>query len=383
MRPSSGVVLTAVLGSPLVAAAAWVLAAQLFDPHGDPDTGVLRVVTDAAMRGHCRQCHPMHADDERGYPLDLFTDNTNHLAFWDQGAAPCHRSRPRNYPLGENDRIPEPAADAGYFEANTGGQRRAGVDLRGRWPGEAAYSNPAITASGRFISPHAQDPDMPRRDSNGDGMCLNCHDPHGTANARDVLVARYGGIGGHAAVGAPVEYRLCLNCHGRNGSAGMELENRLIEDFYDAGLNGDRAGHQIRKNHDIALSWPSYIQVGDMLPCYDCHDPHGSEGNNRVQANAFVLSDQRPGWSGLTDTINDAEQCRRFCFGCHIPADGIPGSQTVEGIVMNTLPDKEPHLSTATMSCYDCHGRDYSNPRGFNVHHLAEGVDGTGSPKGW
>jgi predicted CXXCH cytochrome family protein len=376
------VVLTAVLATATLAAAAWVLAQQLFDPHAAPGTGVLRVVTDPPSRGHCRQCHPMHAEDDRGFPYDLFTENTNRLAFWSEGATPCHGSRPRNYPLGENDRIPEPAPDAGYFEANTGGTRRAGVDLRGRWPGELAYTSPTVTGSGHFVSPHAQDPDMPRREPGGDGLCLNCHNPHGTA-ARDLLVARYGGIGGHAAVGPPAEYALCFRCHGQGGPAGMDYANKLIADFYDAGLNGERAGHQIRKNHDIALSWPAYVRVGDMLPCYDCHSPHGSEGNDRVRPNAYVLSDQRPGWSGLTDTINDAAQCRRFCLGCHIPADGVPGSQTVEGIVMNTLPDEEPHFSADPRSCYDCHGRDYSNPTGFNVHHPSEGEEAPGSEEGW
>jgi hypothetical protein len=112
-----------------------------------------------------------------------------------------------------------------------------------------------------------------------------------------------------------------------------------------------------------------------MLPCYDCHNPHGSRGNDGVQPNAFVLSDQRTGWSGLTDTIDDAEQARRFCFGCHIPSDGIPGSQTVEGIVMNALPDHDGHTQAATKSCYDCHGRDYTSPTGHNVHNPSEGVD--------
>jgi cytochrome c553 len=357
--------------------AAWVLAQQAIhhDPHGDPETGVLRVSSEP--RGSCRQCHALHADvwGEGDFPYGLFTENSNRLAFWDQGDLPCHASRPQYYPLGENDRIPEPEPDAGYFEANVGGTRRAGLEYRGRWPGEAVYTNTLMTASGRFLSPHAQDADMPRRDAGGEGLCHNCHNPHGTSNPRDVLIAPYGGIGGHDAIGPPVEYRLCLSCHGKDGPAGMDLENRNIEDYYDAGLNGEHAGHQIRKNPAIALSWPAHIQIGDMLPCYDCHNPHGSEGYNRVEPNAFLLSDQRRGWSGLTDTLNDPGQARRFCFGCHIPADGIPGSEIVEGIVMNTLPDLPVHLSTAVESCHDCHGRDYSTAQSHNVHNPSGGDD--------
>jgi Doubled CXXCH motif (Paired_CXXCH_1) len=374
-------VLTAVLGL-----AAWVAAQEVqFDPHGSRETGALRVVTDPPTRGECIQCHEGHEDEVGRAPAatNLFTENTNRLAFWWQGATPCHQSRPSNYPLAENDRIPNTEPDAGYFEANTGGVRRPGVDFRGRWPGEVVFSNPRVTATGHNYSPHAHDPDMPRKDAAGEALCLNCHNPHGTANRRDILTGLYAGIAGHVATGAPAEYGLCLSCHGRSGPAGMDPENRRIDDFYDSGLNSASAGHQIRKNPAIALNWPAHIQIGDKLPCYDCHNPHGSEGNNRVQPNAFVLSDQRLGWSGLNDTMNNAEQGRRFCLGCHIPTDGIPGSRTVEGIVMNALPDHEAHKSTATQSCHDCHGRDYASATGHNVHNPGSGADLGGSEIGW
>jgi hypothetical protein len=380
VRPVSGMVLTAAL-----LLAAWNISADTpFNPHGDPQTGVLR--DPAQPRGQCQQCHPPHGDawEPSPYPLLLFTENTNQLAFWDQGAEPCHRRRPQNYPLGESDRMPESEPDAGYFEANTGGERLVGVDYRGRWPGETVYTDPGITPAGRFFSPHAQDPDMPERDASGEGRCENCHDPHGTPNRRDLLVKPYGGIGGHSAVGPPEEYALCFSCHDQNAPGGMDPRNRNIADYYDAGLNGEHAGHQIRKDSRVALSWPANIQVGDMLPCYDCHNPHGSEGHNRVEPNGYLISDQRVDWSGLTDTLNDPGQCRRFCFGCHIASDGIPGAQTVEGIVMNTLSDRGPHRTAAAQSCHDCHGRDYSGPTAHNVHNPGDpGGCGMGSPSPW
>ena len=359
-------VLTAALVS-----AAWSLRAQttLFDPHGDPATGVERVATLPSTRGQCVQCHPSHANEETGpQPIVLFTENTNQLAFWSDGDRPCHRDKPDNYPLLETDRLPEPDPDAGYFEANAAGVRRAGVELRGRWTGEAIWSEPGMTSEGHYFSPHAQDADMPRRDGQGEGLCLNCHDAHHSENPHDLLVASYGGVGGHGAVGAPGHVRLCIDCHGQNGAPGMDPENRRIEDYYDGGLNGMTAGHQIRRNPKVALYWPSHILAGDMLPCYDCHNPHGSEGGDGVRPNAFLLSDQRPEWSGLTATLTDSLQCRAFCFGCHIPSDGIPGTREVEGIVMNTIPNVEGHASSSMQSCYDCHGRDYSGPESHNVH---------------
>jgi hypothetical protein len=360
-------VLTAALVS-----AAWSLRAQttLFDPHGDPNTGVERVATLPSTRGQCGQCHISHGDDTETGPqlLLLFTDNSNRLAFWSEGDQPCHREKPENYPLMETDRLPDPDPDAGYFEANASGVRRTGVNLRGRWTGEQIWSDPGMTSEGHYFSPHAQDPDMPRRDGSGEGLCLNCHDPHGSENPHDILVAPYGGISGHAEVGAPARLRLCLACHGRSGLAGMDPENRRIEDYYDSGLNGATAGHQIRRDPRVAVSWPAHILAGDKLPCYDCHNPHGSEGGDGVQPNAFLLSDERPEWSGLVRTVSDPAQCRAFCFGCHIPSDGIPGTKEVEGIVMNTIPNVDGHASSSAQSCYACHDSDYSGPEGHNVH---------------
>jgi cytochrome c553 len=360
-----------VLGAVLLAVFLRSDAQTIFDPHGNPVTGALRVTTTPSSRGDCVQCHLTHGDPDLAgpYPIELFAANTNaQIAFFTGGDGPCHQERPANYPLGEDDRIPTFEPDAGYFEANTGGQRQPGVQFRGRWPGEAIWSNADLTPQGRYVSPHAFDPDMPRRDLNGQGMCENCHDPHGTPNLRDVLVATYAGIGGSGSVGPPPEYGLCFTCHGQDGPPGMNLTGRRIEDYYDAGLNGESAGHQIRRNPAVAVSWPPHIQEGDMLPCYDCHNPHGSEGSGGFGPNGFLISDQRPDWYDLTDTMNDIPQVRRFCFGCHIPSDGIPGTREVEGIVMNTITDRPGHRYTSIQSCYQCHGNEYTGPRSHNVH---------------
>jgi predicted CXXCH cytochrome family protein len=361
-----------------IVVATWVLAQStaVQDRHGDAAQGALRVVTTPSSRGQCTQCHPFHGDPDAPDPNVLFRRNDNGLCFAAGGASPCHQARPASYPLGENDRLPPGTADAGYFEANSGGTRRPGVDWRGRWPGESAWRDASTAPGGAYVSPHAHDPDMPRRDPAGEGACLNCHDPHGTTH-HDLLTERWGGISGHGEIGAPAAYRQCLRCHGAEGPPGMDVADRTIEDWYDSGLNGERAGHQIRRNSHVAISWPAHVQVGDKLPCYDCHGAHGSLGYDGVRPNGHLISDQRPEWSGLDNTLKDAAQGRRFCLGCHIPSDGTPGSQTVEGIVMNTIPDETPeHRSTGTRNCNDCHGNDYSGPTAHNVHNPSEGESG-------
>lgn len=374
-RPVAMVWLAGVLCGPI---AIWMaidhgaLAQQGTSPHLDPEHGVKRVIGPYTPIGGCAQCHDQHALEtgESPYPNALFAENSNALCYTPGGAGPCHQATPVNYPATESSRIPEGFPEAGYFEHNSGGSKIRGADSRNRWPGQLAYENPNTWDGVHYFSPHRNDTDMPRRDASGVGSCLNCHNPHGSDNPFDMLVAEYRGIGGFDQPGYPSQYGLCFSCHSGFGEPGMETSSRFIADYYDSSVNADEtAGHQINMDSDIALSWPSHIRRGDKLPCYDCHGVHGSRGYNGQGPNAFLISDERPGWANLTNTRTDPEQNRRFCLGCHIASDGMPGSQVVEGIIMNTLSDEESHGTTDPRGCFDCHGNDYSSPGSYNVHH--------------
>lgn len=348
-----------------------LVSAQGPSPHFDPVHGVKRVEAPWAPVGDCAHCHNMKSPETGGPPNArlLFAENTNTMCYTPGGAGPCHAQLPDNYPADETSRIPEGFPDAGYFEDNTGGARNPGVQYRSRWPGALVYDDPAVLGSfSAFASPHRNDPDMPRLDSSGRGSCLNCHDAHESQSPFDMLLSPYHGIGGYDEPTYPTRYQLCFDCHSAFGPSGMNFTGRQIADYYDSSMNGDHAGHQIRMNNNIAISWPSHVRVGDKLPCYDCHNAHGSRGYNNEGANANLISDERPGWSNLTDTRTDPVQSRRFCLGCHIPSDGFAGSQVVEGIVMNAIPSEDGHLSTDPRGCFECHGADYSNSQSYNVH---------------
>ncbi|UCH83911.1 MAG: cytochrome c3 family protein [Candidatus Latescibacterota bacterium] len=373
--PPVFLVLLAVLSTTLIVVS---VVAQVSSPHLDPVHGVHRISSPAAPIGSCGQCHAMQQSETGDTPVEkvLFTENSNNLCFTADGESPCHKLMPIGYPADESSRIPDGFPDAGYFEYNTGGVKVPGVEYRNRWTGQTLYDNPAVIGY-HFISPHGNDPDMPKTDTEGRGSCLNCHDPHESANPFDLLVSPYRGVGGFDESTYPKRYQLCFDCHSHSGPMGMESENRLIQDFYDSSINNDGyAGHQIRKNPRVAISWPSFVQVGDKLPCYNCHNPHGSQGYNALGPNAFLISDERPGWENLTDTLADPLQNRRFCLGCHIDADGIPGSITVNGIVMNTLSNIPAHGTGSFESCGNCHGADYSSSTSYNVHHpLGSGIE--------
>ncbi len=339
-------------------------------PHTDPVHGVHRVLTSPPSVGACIQCHDTHGDQEDLITPEepvLFRANDNNVCFDTSGVGGCHNNMALNYPLPDYDFMPDFSSSPSYPEANAGGDKIHGVDYRGRWPGSYVYDS-TIKLAGRYTSPHRNDIDMPMQDSQGNGLCLNCHSPHGTLNEFDQLTGDYRGMEGHADFGAPTAYDLCFDCHSSSGPMGMNTDGRLIQDFYDESLNPQTAGHQIRRNPEIAISWPSWVQVGDKMPCFICHNPHGSQGNNGSQPNAFLLNDAIPDWSGITDPRHVASEARRVCFGCHIPSDGIPGSRTVMGIVMNTIPNKGAHRSFATRNCMEVHGDMYGSGTSWNIH---------------
>ncbi len=350
-------------------------------PHGHPDTGLSR--DDRWLKGECNQCHLQHV----GKDYNLFTDNTNALCY----TTGCHDFTPTGgysgYPAQEEDRAPAGSDYPGYFEYFVSGAKAPGLNNRVAWPGMDVFENPNTWDDGppqKFFSPHRNDPDMPIKDSSGVGRCVNCHSPHGTGNAFDMLIDTYLSTKGSSQGDEPLNYELCLKCHDHDGPAGMDSENKNISHYYNKSINPETAGHMIRKSTNSASYWPDHIQVGDRLACSNCHNPHGTRGHADIGLpNAYLLSDQRPGYDGIIDTKTMASQCRPFCFSCHVPSDDpnctLYNGQCpeVDGIVMAAIPELEMgqqshHESDGTTHCYNCHGKDYdvtsaASPA-FNVH---------------
>ena len=337
----------------------------------------------------CSDCHTVHYSQggeapyndalEGPYRLLLKRDMINNDLCLN---VLCHGNQAAGYPANEglleagiSHRWPEGIIGyeyAGYFECNNGSTRKAGLNYRSRWPGAEVYRN-------LNYSPHGNDENMPLKDNvtDGKGLCLNCHDPHGGTNPFDMLKKPYLNIGGaeEPEGAAPSNYQLCFDCHSTSNPEGMEEKNKHIAGYYS--ISGDpTSGHQIGGSTGaVSLPLPDHVASGDKLPCYNCHNPHGSQGHDG-HPNAHLLSDQREGWNGLTDTLNDPNQCRRFCFGCHVPSDKYPadwGSPTVEGIEMAAITSRTVHESTSRQSCHNCHGRDYSSSSSYNVHHPCSG----------
>ncbi|MEW5800844.1 MAG: cytochrome c3 family protein, partial [bacterium] len=357
-------------------------------PHADPNFGVYR--TDKFQRGECEHCHQQHGtprDPQLGdpsglrsyYTYNLFGENNKFFCL----SAECHGKTPKFYTKTEElsdkgilIRIEEKDKPyGGYFEANDAatGKRKGGLDYRVRWPGQAAYvhiDDPNFSPHGKMKS------DLCGPDCD-EGSCMHCHKPHGTGSKYDMLKASYKGTVNSA--NDPNNYELCFNCHGDDPAwapNGMREETQKIETYYRQPDN--YAGHQIKSSDGFA-------RPGDKLACSNCHNPHGSLGhggneNENRNPNRHLLSDERPGWDNLGDTLTDPNSSRRFCFGCHVPSDCTPkdsdevcDDRYVEGIFMKPIPDFAEHKKGAKESCHDCHGGSYIDEKSQNVHHLSPG----------
>ncbi|MDP2277569.1 MAG: hypothetical protein Q8K51_05035, partial [Nitrospirota bacterium] len=164
----------------------------LISPHG-ASTGVNRTPA-SITAGHCQHCHDPHAGPTSGvtggpYGYNLYKSRVdNAICFTAEAGTGCHAgSPPAGYPAQEADRMPGSATQppySYYFEKNAAGVKTTGLSNRVRWPGQAAYIDTGTTVGGKAYSPHYVDTNMPLPSpATGQGLCANCHNPHGTDTA--------------------------------------------------------------------------------------------------------------------------------------------------------------------------------------------------------
>lgn len=129
----------------------------------------------------------------------------------------------------------------------------------------------------------------------GVGDCRWCHASHRSASPYDGLLV----IGDPETASLPnrVDWDnapLCLTCH---PSAVSEGEAGGVEGHFVQTLGG-------------------FYAPGTALPCYTCHNAHGSTRNNSSNLSDMLGGDLDPSAGALQE--------RRFCFTCHA-AEGIDG----------------------------------------------------------
>ncbi len=317
----------------------------------------------------CAKCHNPHKDSATTSPLPKSTINNIAVTGADNTwCLACHDAANSWY-------------GAGYPSSASPTVDATGYPTLGTFP-TTSSPTPSIAYSNATYNAHLAIPATPgiQREA---GDCLYCHGPHRTASNYDGLVAAFrpvtdSTLADDQANGTYAE--VCFKCHGNN-DYGFTPAATNIKQYVTAG--GERSGHRIKTAN---ATYP----VGAPLPCYECHNPHGSaRGNQRM------LSDSL---GGSLET-NTAAGVRRTCFTCHTTADtaagwdsatsaytvavaagkeiaGLPRDAAV-GANLLRLPIVVGHNTADAQSCYICHGADYA-AGGLNVHNPSGGVSAGG-----
>lgn len=316
---------------------------------GTPTAGRMKISS-------CSTCHDTHgiAEDSRMIPAKKI-NGTSVSTTGNQECFACHNSTGSWYGPG----YPSTAAPT---------RDSSGYPVSGRWTGPATY-NAAASAHSRIPeTTQTVSATQPIRRDRGD--CLYCHSAHRGPNKYDALKANYTVVTSSTLAADKTQgasSALCFTCHGGATPSGFATAPANIKQF--AAGAAPTAGHNI-------LTAGGTLPVGASLPCFECHNPHGSQ-----RGNLRMLSDER-GASLRTDTPADV---RRFCFTCHTTSNTRAGWNSSQGIYVRVdaaatvvglsrtagvlrLPTVQAaHTQTNGQSCYDCHGGSYA-PGGNNVH---------------
>ena len=260
----------------------------------------------------------------------------------------------------------------GYPSTSAPTRNAAGYPVAGTWPGSSTYDS--ASNAHRLIPETTRTVGVSQPVRREQGDCLYCHAAHGGANAYDGLLTTYT-VPSQATLASDqadgTYAALCFTCHSAGNPSGLATAPVDIKQFATA--SGGAGGHSV-------VTSGGTLPVGSPLPCFECHNPHGSK-----RANTSLISDERGASLGTTS----AAGVRAFCFTCHTtsdttagwdsaaatftpvtPAEKIVGLPRSGGVLH--LPANGAHTQAAAAACYQCHGNNYS-VGGHNVHDPGNG----------
>lgn len=338
------------------------------DSFGSGSGHRLEDVTELAMprdlTNSCSDCHSPHGDPVLRPRLPAESVNGTSVA--GTGTAwcfACHNDAQDWYDaIGIYPSLSDPSRDA------------TGYPIAGTYAGQTVYVDSTVSA-------HAG---IPAAGDRVQGDCLYCHHAHGSANGYDALNADFrpstpatvlgDRIGGTYAAA-------CFQCHDGTLAGVTDIKRFVVHEAGDETPVAS-GGHRIKSEGGT-------LPPEAPLPCYDCHNPHGSS-----RGNAKLLSDELG--EGLSTA--DATSVRQFCLSCHVTyevtgwdsdandyVDLAASTDRVEGLLRNgggfgdpdhpdggfnwlRLKQTSGHYEADSQSCYECHGNDYSAADKNNVH---------------
>jgi predicted CXXCH cytochrome family protein len=323
--------------------------------HGDPATGIQRLTGADYPTGACVQCHSQHASAEGSsttpYPYALFAPDDNNLC----GAAECHADAGANHVY------------RGLSDYNLSAHA---TDPAVVWPGPTPW---------------------PRRAAD-QGKCINCHDPHGQADAQGLI----------PALALAREEKLCLTCH--DGSPAYANISGELTKAYAHPVTTVAGRHRVEEGGD-----PAAFGAGNRhAECADCHNAHDlqhaavpaapPDASSELGGVSYIEVFNGAAWTQPTYLYHAADDATRIqyqyqlCFKCHSSWTTLPlttpsgraATDKAKELNPNNLsyhpveaPGKQttitwpandlipPRTATSIISCTDCHAADSpSSPRG-------------------
>ncbi|NTU70804.1 MAG: fibronectin type III domain-containing protein [Coriobacteriia bacterium] len=311
----------------------------------------------------CDTCHAVHGSslDARRIPAETI-NGTSVASAGNEMCYACHTTSGDWY-------------GTGYPSTSSPTRDTTGYPIAGTWPGPTTYDSESNLH--RLIPETTQTPSAGSPIRRGAGDCLYCHASHRGANVYDGLLATFrpSSASTLASDQANGTYAAaCLNCHGNAIPSGFATAPVNIEQFVTGG--DATAGHRV-------ITSGGDLPIGAPLPCYECHNPHGSK-----RGNASMISDER----GRSLATTDTSSIRHFCFTCHTTSDSASGwdsvgevytpvsaSDFVVGLrrdgttgepaqnVLRLPSTVSAHLESSGAACYTCHGDGYGSGQN-NVH---------------
>ena len=202
----------------------------------------------------------------------------------------------------------------GYPSTSSPTRNAAGYPVSGTWTGPATYAS--STNAHRLLPETTVTVGAGTPQPREQGDCRYCHASHRGGNTYDSLLSTFtvptdATLSADKADGSYAD--LCFKCHGGVKPAGFATAPTDIESF--ATSSSPSAGHSIVTSGGL-------LPVGSPLPCFECHNPHGSNrGNSRL------ISDER----GASLETSTSTGVRRFCFTCHTTSGTATGWDSAAG----------------------------------------------------
>lgn len=313
------------------------------------------------LTSKCSSCHATHDDPSTDPKLPRAQINGS--AVTSPGKAWCFACHAE---ADQSSWVP-----TGYPDTSAPSRDASGYPVLGTFPGKATY----------LSSAHSRIPTSSATQDTGD--CTNCHAAHRGANKYDGLTLSYRPSTTETVLADRTNgtyAAACFKCHDGNTTStaqgAVDIKSSVTTEAAD---ESSWAGHRVKTTGGTLPS-------NAPLPCYDCHNPHGSK-----RGNTSLVSDER----GQSLETSSAAGVRSFCFTCHSSSDGkvwdsatgayaavsttamleglrrdgtlLPGQSAPASFTTNWLRLRDGsggHVSTDGRSCYECHGNDATN----NVH---------------